>query len=403
MKYDFTSIMERHGKDAIAVDGLGTMPGFAPDPPKEGFDIIPMWVADMNFPTVPTVQEAMAERIGHPAFGYFSPSDDYFNAIIRWQERRNGVRDLEKKHIGYENGVLGGLLSALNVFCSKGDHVLLNSPTYIGFTKSLANNGYRAVHSPLYLDEENVWRMDYEDMEKKIVEYKIHAAVFCSPYNPVGRVWTRDEIERAMEIFKRHNVFVVSDEIWSDIITLGHKHIPTQSVSEDARQRTVALYAPSKTFNLAGLVGSYHIIYNDWIRDRVEKESSLSHYNEMNVLSMHALIGAYRPEGYEWVDELCATITGNIDYAADYIETHFEGVKVSRPEGTYMLFIDVEEWYRKHGKTLEEVEKAGWDVGVAWQDGKMFFGPWSIRMNLALPLSRVKEAFERLRRYVFQG
>lgn len=403
MKYDFTSIMERHGKDAIAVDGLGTMPGFAPDPPKEGFDIIPMWVADMNFPTVPTVQEAMAERIGHPAFGYFSPSDDYFNAIIRWQERRNGVRDLEKKHIGYENGVLGGLLSALNVFCSKGDHVLLNSPTYIGFTKSLANNGYRAVHSPLYLDEENVWRMDYEDMEKKIVEYKIHAAVFCSPYNPVGRVWTRDEIERAMGIFKRHNVFVVSDEIWSDIITLGHKHIPTQSVSEDARQRTVALYAPSKTFNLAGLVGSYHIIYNDWIRDRVEKESSLSHYNEMNVLSMHALIGAYRPEGYEWVDELCATITGNIDYAADYIETHFEGVKVSRPEGTYMLFIDVEEWCRKHGKTLEEVEKAGWDVGVAWQDGKMFFGPWSIRMNLALPLSRVKEAFERLRRYVFQG
>lgn len=403
MKYDFTSIMERHGKDAIAVDGLGTMPGFAPDPPKEGFDIIPMWVADMNFPTVPTVQEAMAERIGHPAFGYFSPSDDYFNAIIRWQERRNGVRDLEKKHIGYENGVLGGLLSALNVFCSKGDHVLLNSPTYIGFTKSLANNGYRAVHSPLYLDEENVWRMDYEDMEKKIVEYKIHAAVFCSPYNPVGRVWTRDEIERAMEIFKRYNVFVVSDEIWSDIITLGHKHIPTQSVSEDARQRIVALYAPSKTFNLAGLVGSYHIIYNDWIRDRVEKESSLSHYNEMNVLSMHALIGAYRPEGYEWVDELCATITGNIDYAADYIETHFEGVKVSRPEGTYMLFIDVEEWCRKHGKTLEEVEKAGWDVGVAWQDGKMFFGPWSIRMNLALPLSRVKEAFERLRRYVFQG
>lgn len=119
----------------------------------------------------------------------------------------------------------------------------------------------------------------------------------------------------------------------------------------------MALYAPSKTFNLAGLVGSYHIIYNDWIRDRVEKESSLSHYNEMNVLSMHALIGAYRPEGYEWVDELCATITGNIDYAADYIETHFEGVKVSRPEGTYMLFIDVEELYRKHGKTLEEVEK----------------------------------------------
>ena len=403
MKYDFTSIMERHGKDAIAVDGLGTMPGFAPDPPKEGFDIIPMWVADMNFPTVPTVQEAMAERIGHPAFGYFSPSDDYFNAIIRWQERRNGVRDLEKKHIGYENGVLGGLLSALNVFCSKGDHVLLNSPTYIGFTKSLANNGYRAVHSPLYLDEENVWRMDYEDMAKKSVEYKIHAAVFCSPYNPVGRVWTRDEIERAMEIFKRHNVFVVSDEIWSDIITLGHKHIPTQSVSEDARQRTVALYAPSKTFNLAGLVGSYHIIYNDWIRDRVEKESSLSHYNEMNVLSMYALIGAYQPEGYEWVDELRQVLTENVEFACDYIKEHFDEVEVSKPQGTYMLFLDCEKWCKAHGKNMDELERAGLEVGVMWQDGRPFHGEYGIRMNLALPLSRVKEAFERLDKFVFNA
>ena len=385
------------GKDAIAVDGLGTMPGFAPDPPKEGFDIIPMWVADMNFPTVPTVQEAMAERIGHPAFGYFSPSDDYFNAIIRWQERRNGVRDLEKKHIGYENGVLGGLLSALNVFCSKGDHVLLNSPTYIGFT----NNGYRAVHSPLYLDEENVWRMDYEDMEKKIVEYKIHAAVFCSPYNPVGRVWTRDEIERAMEIFKRHNVFVVSDEIWSDIITLGHKHIPTQRVSEDARQRTVALYAPSKTFNLAGLVGSYHIIYNDWIRDRVEKESSLSHYNEMNVLSMHALIGAYTQEGSDWVDELREVLTGNVNFACDFIAQYFPEVSVAKPEGTYMLFLDCSGYCAAHGKTIDDVLHAGWDVGVAWQDGRMFHGPCAIRMNLALPRALVEEAFTRLKTYVF--
>ena len=399
MKYDFTSILDRNGKDAIAVEHI-PIPGAQV---KEGFDRIPMWVADMNFPTAPTVVEAMMERVQHPAYGYFDPSEEYYASIIRWQEKRNGVTGLEPEHIGYENGVLGGVISALNVMCSKGDNVLLHSPTYIGFTMSLENNGYHIVHSPLVKDENGVWRMDFEDMEKKIVKNRIHAAVFCSPHNPCGRVWERWEIEKAMELYKKYDVFVISDEIWSDLILEGHKHIPTQSVSEDARNRTVAMYAPSKTFNLAGLVGSYHIIYNDWIRDRVEKESSLSHYNEMNVLSMHALIGAYRPEGYEWVDELCATITGNIDYAADYIETHFEGVKVSRPEGTYMLFIDVEEWCRKHGKTLEEVEKAGWDVGVAWQDGKMFFGPWSIRMNLALPLSRVKEAFERLRRYVFQG
>ena len=399
MKYDFTSIIDRHGMDAIAVDALGN-PG-VPGAPKEGFDAIPMWVADMNFPTVPTIPQAIIERAKHPAYGYFNPREEYYNAIIKWQETRNGVRGLEAKHIGYSNGVLGGVISALNVFCSKGDKVLLHSPTYVGFTGSLTNNGYDIVHSPLVKDAQGIWRMDYEDMEKRIVDNSIHAAVFCSPHNPCGRVWEREEIEKAMEIFKKHNVYVVSDEIWSDIITLGHKHIPTQSISEDARQRTVAMYAPSKTFNLAGLVGSYQIIYNDWIRDRVAKESSLSHYNSMNVLSMHALIGAYQPEGYEWVDELREVITGNVDYAVSFIEEHFEGVTLSRPQGTYMLFIDCESWCKKHGKTMDELIRAGWDVGVIWQDGRPFHGEYSIRINLALPLSRVKEAFARLEKYVF--
>lgn len=401
MKYDFTSIMDRRGRDAIAVDGLGQEGGFAPSLPKEGFDIIPMWVADMNFPTVPTIPEEIIERVKHPAYGYFSATDEYYDSIIRWHERRNGVKGLTRECIGYENGVLGGVTSALNVICSKGDKVLLHSPTYIGFTGTLKNNGYDMVLSPLKKDENNVWRMDYEDMEEKLRKEKIHAAVICSPHNPCGRVWERWELEKAMELFRKYDVFVVSDEIWSDIILDGHKHIPTQSVSEDARMRTVALYAPSKTFNLAGLIGSYHIIYNSWLRDRVMKESSLPHYNDMNVLSMHALIGAYREEGYEWVDELCSVLTENVKYACEYIEKHFEGVEVSAPEGTYMLFLDCEKCCREHGKTMDELEKAGWDIGVAWQDGRMFHGEYAIRMNLALPLSRVKEAFDRLSRYVF--
>lgn len=401
MKYDFTSIMDRRGKDASAVDGLGKMPGFTPDPPKEGFDLIPMWVADMNFPTVPTIPEAIIERAKHPAYGYFLPREEYFEEIIRWHEKRNGVTGLAKECIGYENGVLGGVVSALNVLCSKGDNVLIHSPTYIGFTKALTNNGYHMVHSPLTLDESGVYRMDFADMEQKIVENKIHAAVFCSPHNPCGRVWEQWEVEQVMELFKKHDVMVVSDEIWSDIVLAGHKHVPPQSVSEDARNRTVAVYAPSKTFNLAGLVGSYHIIYNKALRERVDKESSLSHYNDMNVLSMYALIGAYKPEGYEWVDELCQTITGNVDFACDYIAKHFDDVRVSKPEGTYMLFLDCTEWCEKHGKAIHEVEKTGWDVGVAWQDGRMFHGPCHIRMNLALPLSRVEEAFKRLDQYVF--
>ncbi len=404
MKYDFTSIMDRHGWDAVAVDGFGGRPGFGPsENAHKELDPIPMWIADMNFPTVPTIPAAIIRRAEHPAYGYFPTKDEYFDEIIRWQTTRNDVTGLTKECIGYENGVLGGVVSALRVFCSEGDKVLLHSPTYIGFTGALSNNGFDLVLSDLKQDENGVWRMDYEDMEAKLRDGHIHAAVFCSPHNPCGRVWERWELERAMELFRKYDVYVVSDEIWSDIILNGHKHIPTQMVSEDARNRTVAVYAPSKTFNLAGLVGSYHIIYNSWIRDRVKKQSSLSHYNSMNVLSMHALIGAYQPEGYEWVDELREVISGNVNYAYDFIKEHFEGVTLAKPEGTYMLYLDCEGWCKAHDKTLDELIQMGYDVGVVWQDGRPFHRPYAIRMNLAVPFSRVQEAFRRLDTYVFNG
>lgn len=401
MKYDFTTIMDRRGKDASAVDAIGKTGPMSMPAPKEGFDPIPMWVADMNFPTVPTITEAIIRRAKHPAFGYFALTDEYFDSIIRWHQARNGVSDLNRECIGYQNGVLGGVVSALNVLCSKGDHVLLHSPTYIGFTMSLKNNGYAIVHSPLVKDKNGMMRMDYEDMEKKIVDNQIHATILCSPHNPCGRVWEKWELEKAMDLFRKYDVYVISDEIWSDIILNGYKHIPTQSVSEDAKKRTIAFYAPSKTFNLAGLVGSYHIIYHPWLRDRMKKECSLSHYNDMNVLSMHALIGAYKPEGHVWLDELRQTITANVNFATDYIKNHFPGVEFSRPQGTYMLFLDCSKWCGEHGKTIDQLQKAGYDVGVVWQDGRDFGGPCHIRLNLALPLSRVEEAFSRLEKYVF--
>ncbi len=403
MKYDFTSIMKRNGRDSIAVDAMGGMPGFTPDAPLEGFDTIPMWVADMNFPTVPTICEELEERIKHPAFGYFMATDSYYRPIIQWHVGRNGCDPdlLTPECIGYENGVLGGVMSAVSSFASPGDGVLLHSPTYIGFTNTLTDNGYKIVLSPLTQDEKGVWRMDYEDMDRLLKAENVHVAIFCSPHNPTGRVWEREEIEKAMEVYRANDCLVISDEIWSDILLNGHRHTPTQSVSEDARNRTVALYAPSKTFNLAGLIGSYHIIYNQYLRDRVRAKSSKCHYNDMNVLSMHALIGAYTPEGGEWVDELCETLSGNINFACDYIAEHFEGVKVSKPEGTYMLFLDCTDWCKAHGKTIEEVEKMCWDVGVALQDGRMFHGPCHLRLNLASPLSRIREAFARMDRWVF--
>ncbi|MBP3567800.1 MAG: aminotransferase class I/II-fold pyridoxal phosphate-dependent enzyme [Lachnospiraceae bacterium] len=397
MRYDFTTVMDRSGKDALAVDVIP----FEGAEVLDGFDRIPMWVADMNFATVPTIQEHIINRVNHPAFGYFEPSGEYYNSIIHWQKERNGVDGITAEHIGYENGVLGCLAAAVQSFTAPGEAVLLHSPTYIGFTHVFEDNGRKIVLSDLIQDEHGIWRMNYEDMDRKLKEHKIHFAVFCSPHNPTGRVWERGEIEKAMEVYRKNDCVVISDEIWSDLTLFGHKHIPTQSVSEDARNRTIAIYAPSKTFNLAGLIGSYHIIYNSYLRDRVRKQSELCHYNSMNVLSMHALIGAYREEGRVWVDELREVLSGNAEFAYRYILEHFPGIKLAKPQGTYMLYLDCEEWCKKKGITLDDLIRAGIRVGVIWQDGRPFNRPWAIRMNLALPRARVEEAFRRLSEYVF--
>lgn len=401
MRYDFTTIMDRRGHDALAVDAIGDASAFAPAAPDPGFDAIPMWVADMNFPVLPAIQASIIKRTEHPAFGYFETRDEYYDSIIKWHSIRNNVSGLTRDAIGYENGVLGGVVSALGVTCSRGDSVLVHSPTYIGFTGTLKNNGYNIVLSPLEIDEGGVWRMNFEDMEKKIRDNHIHAAIFCSPHNPCGRVWEKWELLEAYRLFEKYDVTVISDEIWSDIILNGHSHIPSQRVNDYARMNTVALYAPSKTFNLAGLIGSYHIIYDPYLRDRVRKESSLCHYNSINVLSMHALIGAYSDEGYVWVDELREVLSENVNFAVDYICKNFSGVTVQKPEGTYMLFADCDRWLADHGKTLMELETMCHRVGVALQGGAMFNGPTSLRINLALPKVRVEEAMERLHRYVF--
>ena len=297
--------------------------------------------------------------------------------------------------------MLGGVVSALNVLCSKGDNVLLHSPTYIGFTGALTNNGYNIVHSDLVKDEAGIFRMDFEDMEKKVTEKKIHVMIFCSPHNPVGRVWERSELEELSEFCEKHDITVIADEIWSDIILSGYKHIPVQSATEYLHENTAAMYAPSKTFNLAGLVGSYHIIYNKRLRERIVKESSLSDYNNMNVLSMHALIGAYSQGGMDWVDEMRSVINDNVELGTRFFEG-VPGATLSRPQGTYMLFPDFTDWCEEKGMTMDELEQACWKVGVALQDGRMFHGEHSLRINLALPTSYVKEAFDRLGKYVFK-
>jgi cystathionine beta-lyase len=397
MEFDFTTILDRRGRDALAVD----LVPYRDVQVEEGVRPIPMWVADMSFPTAPSVVEAVQKRLDHPNFGYFLLPDAYYDAIKNWQKTRHGVEGLLKEHIGYENGVLGGVSSALRALTNEGDPILVHSPTYVGFLHVLKDLNRRIVTSPLTRDEAGVWRMDYADMEQKITENGIRLVIFCSPHNPCGRVWEREEIERAMDVYRRCGCTVISDEIWADLTFGAHKHIPTQSVSEDARMRTIAFYAPSKTFSLAGLIGSYHIIYNEALKKAVTDCGDATHYNSCNVLSLHALLGAYSEKGARWVDELRAVLYGNLCYVKYFMENHFPGVSMFLPEGTYMLFLNCRGWCEAHHVPMEELLLRGVRAGVIWQRGADFGDPDCIRLNVALPASLVEEAMARLKDRVF--
>lgn len=403
MKYDFETVIDRKGMDAAAYDMVGKFKwGVEPASPDEGFGFIPLWVADMNFATCPAVTREIIKRAEHPLFGYYDYSDEYYQSIIDWRKYGGYHKDLTRDHIGYENGVHGFISSAVQVLTEPGDSILLHSPVYVGFRSDVEGLGRKSVYSPLIFDEsDGKWHMDFDDMDRKIKENDIKVVIFCSPHNPTGRVWTLEELEQAAAVFEANEVTVISDEIWADLVFPGCEHIPFQSVSTWAKEHTAAAYAPSKSFNLAGLVSSYHIIYNDELRKAITEYGEKTSYNEMNVLSMHALIGAYSEEGREWVDELMQVIEGNVRWAYDYIAENIPGVKTSIGEGTYMMFLDLTEYCQNSGRDIDEMIKAGWKVGVGWQDGRQFEGPCHVRVNLASPRKLIEEAFHRMKEYVF--
>ena len=289
----------------------------------------------------------------------------------------------------------------LHTLTKPGDPILVHSPTYVGFTGVLKTNDMDIVSSPLVQDENGVYRMDFADMEKKIQEKGIRVAIFCNPHNPTGRVWTKEEISDYIDLMAKYGITVISDEIWADfMIGEGKKHIPTQSVSDLAKRITCAFYAPSKTFNLAGLVGSYHIIYRDDLREKVLKTESLSHYNSHNIMSTYALIGGYEG-GADWVDELCAYIRGNMQYCEDYCKRHFHGVKFTVNEGAYVALMDCTEWLENTGKTMDEMlDDMAW-CGVLVSDGRAFHAEHHVRINFACPRLTVEQMMERLDKYVF--
>jgi cystathionine beta-lyase len=387
--YNFDKVIDRRNTNSVKFDG---------DKAKENPDLIPMWVADMDFETLPEVAEALTKRASHAIFGYASPTQEYKEAVMGWMKRRHDF-EVEKDWFVCTPGVVTAVKLAVLSYTNEGDNVLLHKPVYYPFDSSVKLNGRHVVECPLNYENES-YSCDFELFEKVIVDNDVKLFVLCNPHNPIGKVWTKEELYQIGMICKKHGVIVVSDEIHMDFVYEGSKHIPFYNVDESFKDMSIVLTAPSKTFNLAGLIGSYHIIYNEELRKQVDRTSNNTYYNHMNVLSMHALIGAYRG-GEEWLDELREVLQGNVDYACDFIWNHFEGVKVSKPQGTYMLYLDCGEWCDLNNTSIQDLLVKGAEVGVIWQDGRPFNRPWAIRMNLALPKSRVEEAFRRLTEYVF--
>ena len=306
---------------------------------REG--LLGLWVADMDFAAPACVREALRRKVDFGVFGYDTAPDSYYEAFIRWEKTYHGYA-VQRDWLRYSPGVVAAFNWFVQLFTQPGDGVLVQTPVYYPFLSAATDNGCRLICSEL-VNTDGVYTIDFADFERKLAEERVKVFLLCSPHNPVGRVWRREELERMLSLCRQYGVRVIADEIHHDFTYGEPSHIPTATVG-DHDDMLVTLTAPSKTFNLAGLVGSYHIIYNPWIRDRVEKESSLSHYNSMNVLSMHALIGAYQQEGQVWLDELRQVLTENVRWACDYIDRHIPGVQVSRPQGTYMLFLDCTRW-----------------------------------------------------------
>ena len=393
MKYDFTSIMDRHGKDAIAVDGLGT--GFAPAAPKEGFDAIPMWVADMNFPTVPTIQEAIIERTNHPAFGYFNPTDEYFDSIIRWQAKRNSVQGLTKECIGYENGVLGGVISALNCVCSRGDKILVQTPVYNHFFISIRNSGCRTAENDLTY-RGGAYTIDFADLERKAADPEVKAMLLCNPHNPAGRVWTPAELHRIGELCLRHDVVVVADEIHCELVMPGFRYTPFASLCEEFERRSVTCTSPSKAFNLAGVQVANIFAADAGLRERIARSLEINETGMISPFAIEALTAAYT-DGAEWLDALNGYLWENYLFLRDYFARHLPQFPVLPLEGTYLVWADC----RAAGLSSDTLTRRLLDEGrLHVNSGSMYgaAGEGFIRLNIACPRKLLAEGLDRLKR-----
>jgi len=382
MRYDFDKLTERRGTNCVKWDE-------ASDP-----EVIPMWVADMDFEVAPPIIDALKKRIDHRIFGYNIVPDSYYEAVINWFGRRHGFA-IEKEWIQTIPGVVPAMSCVIKALCKPGENVLFLAPAYNCFFSSVRNNGCNAEMSPLK-PVGDTFEIDFEDFERRAAKQETTLFLFCNPHNPAGRVWRRDELERLHEICLRNNVIVASDEIHCEIVMPGQKFIPFATLSQAALDNCVTMSSPTKGFNFAGLHISNIISNNPEWRKKIDRAINDNEVCDMNTFGMIALEAAYN-ECEDWLDEMNAYVWENYLALKEFFEKEMPELKVCRLEGTYLVWVDVSAL----GITAEEFSKRLYRDGKVWMNGgKMYGDPENqqhLRINIACPRARMMEGLRRMR------
>ena len=355
-------------------------------------DILPFWVADMDFRTPAPVIDALKVRAEHGIFGYTQVKDDYFAVLQNWFRTRHDWT-VERRDLILTPGVVFAIATAIRAFTKKGDAVLIQQPVYYPFANMIRQNERVIVDNPLRLIEGR-YEIDFEDFEQKIIEHRVKLFILCSPHNPVGRVWTRAELEQIAAVCLRHNVIVVADEIHEEFVRPGFRHIPFASLSEEAAAVTITCTSPSKTFNLAGLQISNIFIRNAQLRRRFKEELSRTGYDEPNTLGLTGAKAAYE-HGAEWLTQLLAYIEENHARTKSFLAAHLPKVQIIEPEGTYLLWLD----FSAYGLTDEALnEKIIRDAHLWLDDGPIFGagGSGFQRINIACPWATLEQGLKNL-------
>lgn len=387
-KYDFDKVIDRRGTNALKLEVLKDRYGRS--------DLIPLWVADMDFETPGFITEAIRKRLEHSLFGYTVEPEELWPTVAGWIGSHHGWK-VDEKWLTFIPGIVKGIGMVVNLFVKEDEKVIIQPPVYHPFRLVPQGNGREVVFNPLRENGDGTYSMDFENLEK-VADEKCRLLILSNPHNPGGIVWDRDTLVRLADFCYRRHILVISDEIHCDMALWGNRHIPFASVSDEAAACSITFGAPSKTFNIAGIVSSYAIVPNDTIREKFFSWLSANELNEPTLFAPIATVAAFS-QGDEWRKAMLHYIEGNVDFVTDYCATHIPSVKPFRPQASFLVWLDCRALKLDHEQLVDLfVNKAH----LALNDGEMFGteGKGFMRMNVASPRSVLEKAMEQLREAV---